>query len=611
MYKLSRLMLMSTVVAALYGLAIVTIIGWPVSGWVWGGILVIRFFRRRGAALTTLGSARFADEGDLQKSGMLDAESGLILGRLPVERRFRLNPGIGKLFRWSVAAKAACWELLSWPFRRQGPLVRLPRAIHTAVFIPSGGGKGVSCITPFLMTCPESCIVVDFKGENFALTGRHRQKAFGHRVVVLDPFNVVARGKSDTFNPLDFIRKENPQAIDECNDLANALIVRTGEEREPHWNDMAEFWTGATTATVVQYGNREGTRSLQMVREMLSHPQKLDMAVKLMCESGCWDGMLARMGGQLLHCVDKERSSTLSTVSRHLRFLDTPAVAASTRASSFDPNALRSGKMTCYLVLPPEHMRAQMGLLRLWIGSLLRAVVRGGLQERNKVHFILDEAASLGRLECINDAVDKFRGFGIRLQFYYQSMGQLRTSFPEDQGQTLLGNCTQVFAGVNDNQTAEFVSARIGETTIVVESGGTSWGGSYQATQGQHPSSSSGDSTNSSQNWQQSARKVLKPEEVMALPPQAAITFTPGVPPICTTLLRYYEERWLRRRRGWFVRSIAACWVLALSAAMCAATVGSAVVLSQLMEAQQRSAPAVPGFDLREFGEGRPNSWPC
>jgi hypothetical protein len=29
------------------------------------------------------------------------------------------------------------------------------------------------------------------------------------------------------------------------------------------------------------------------------------------------------------------------------------------------------------------------------------------LQEKNKVHFILDEAASLGHMECLDDAIDK------------------------------------------------------------------------------------------------------------------------------------------------------------------------------------------------------------
>ena len=45
----------------------------------------------------------------------------------------------------------------------------------------------------------------------------------------------------------------------------------------------------------------------------------------------------------------------------------------------------------------------------------------------------------------------------------------------------------------------------------------------------------------SSDNWQQSGRRLLKPEEVLALGARTAITFTPGIPPLRTTLVRYYE----------------------------------------------------------------------
>ena len=121
-------------------------------------------------------------------------------------------------------------------------------------------------------------------------------------------------------------------------------------------------------------------RSLQTVRTLLSDPEKLEMAIKLMCASEAWDGMLARMGNQLTHFKDKELNSVMTTTGRFLRFLDTLAVADSTKTSSFNPADLRKGKMTVYLILPPEHMRAQSPLLRMWIGSLLRAVVRGGLQ---------------------------------------------------------------------------------------------------------------------------------------------------------------------------------------------------------------------------------------
>ena len=195
--------------------------------------------------------------------------------------------------------------------------------------------------------------------------------------------------------------------------------------------------------------------------------------------------------------------------------------------------------MTVYLILPPEHMRSQSALLRMWIGSLLRTVVRGGLQEENKVHFVLDEAASLGHMEALDDAVDKYRAYGVRLVFIIQSFGQLKKCFRK--GKTkLLSNVSQVFVGVNDLPTAEYVSNRLGEETIVFASGGTSTGTSRRSSANGQGSFST--SSNQNDNWSQHARKLLKPEEVLAVRLRTAITFTPGVPPVRTTLVRYYEE---------------------------------------------------------------------
>jgi type IV secretion system protein VirD4 len=158
------------------------------------------------------------------------------------------------------------------------------------------------------------------------------------------------------------------------------------------------------------------------------------------------------------------------------------------------------------------------------------------------VTFDLDEAAALGPMECINDALDKYRGYGVRLRLYYQSRGQLKTCFPKDGGQTCLSNVTQVYFGINDYETAEEVSRRCGDQTVVVDSGGRSRSYSVQKTglgRQAHPTHS----TSSNENWSQVARRLLKPEEVLGLDERVAITFVQGLPPIWTRLERFYECR--------------------------------------------------------------------
>ena len=195
------------------------------------------------------------------------------------------------------------------------------------------------------------------------------------------------------------------------------------------------------------------------------------------------------------------------------------------------------------------------------------------------VNVILDEAASLGpNMGCIEDALDKYRGYGIRLQLYYQSPAQLKKCFPNEQDQTVMANITQVFFAVND-MSAEYISNRLGEQTIVVDSGGTSTGYSTPSGVGSHGQSTY--SSNSSKNWSQMGRKLLKLEEILSLDERLAITFVAGQRPILTRLDRYYEK-------GSSKRQLSGSDVLVFSLFICLITTNCFLIsLDHLKKAQR------------------------
>jgi type IV secretion system protein VirD4 len=67
-------------------------------------------------------------------------------------------------------------------------------------------------------------------------------------------------------------------------------------------------------------------------------------------------------------------------------------------------------------------------------------------------------------------------------------------------------------------------------------------------------------------------RRLLKPEEVTALSPRTAITFTPGVPPLKTTLIRYYEEKIPAAGRPARLKSTTVAWCVLFLAVACGFT---------------------------------------
>ncbi len=115
-------------------------------------------------------------------------------------------------------------------------MIRIRNPVHMSTYGKAGSGKGVSVLIPNLLAFSGSCVVTDPKGELYDITADHRRRKFGHKIIRLDPFGVCGPG-SDTLNPFDRINAEADDFLDQCRELASMIIVRTGEEKEPHWND--------------------------------------------------------------------------------------------------------------------------------------------------------------------------------------------------------------------------------------------------------------------------------------------------------------------------------------------------------------------------------------
>ncbi len=498
------------------------------------------------------GTARLASVADLYSAGLLGDE-GLVLGRTGYAAAVsRMQALRAHVLAPRGREEAACRLFLQAFFGRRWAapsLIRLGRFVHLITFAATGRGKGVSVLVPNLLTYKQSAVVTDPKGELFKLTAGHREHRFGHRIVCLDPFG-ISGAWSDTFNPLDLIDPESPTLIDQCRDLANQMVVRTGKESEPHWNDSAELILTAFIAYVCACEPSREDRNLQLVRDLVSSRDKFARAVAAMQQSDACDGLIRRMGSLLTWYVDRELGSVLTTVQRHTAFLDSPKVAASTRSSSFDPLSLRQKATTVYLALPSEQLETLAPLQRMWIGGLLRAVTREGATERNPILFLLDEAATLGRIKALEDAVSLVRGYGVRFWFIFQSMGQLTECFGESAPDFLNNFDTQQFFGVNTVQTAEEISKRIGDATVLVESLNRSTSTSRPHGHGGTGHEGGQVSTSTSVTTSEVARRLVKAEEVLRLPEDLAIVFHRNLPPIPCQLVRYYADPEFRNGRA-------------------------------------------------------------
>ena len=175
---------------------------------------------------------------------------------------------------------------------------------------------------------------------------------------------------------------------------------------------------------------------------------------------------------------------------------------------------LKRRPMTVYVILPAERMRTHAVWLRLLIVSALHALYKpGGLP----VLFMLDEFAQLGHLGPIEDAFGLVRGYGVQLWPILQDLAQLKALYKE-RWETFVANAGVVQAFTpNDLTTADWMSKRAGDTTVVAA--GYNAGDSH---------SDRNQSSNQGMSYQQAKRPVFLPQEMMELGEGNGLLFPAG-----------------------------------------------------------------------------------
>jgi type IV secretion system protein VirD4 len=380
---------------------------------------------------------------------------------------------------------------------------------------------------------------VDVKGE-LATICAPILRAAGFKAYVIDPHKITGQ-TSETFDPVRHLIPGSQEAIEESKAIPEDIIPQDPNENQPHWPQAAKANLAAAIAFVVEFGGQH--RDLDTAIGTILNREYRRQALSVMRASDKQGGMVARLADEVGHATADELASIMSTLGTRLGAFSTPAVVAGMASSSFRPLVLKEEKAAVFFVIPPTHLKTERGLLRMWIGSTIRALLKDGLGGRT-VHGIIDEAAAVGPLEAIDQALAVGRGYGINVHLSFQSLAQMETVYPNGQAKAVLAQTAQVYLQVQDVVTAEHVSRSLGPQTVEVESGGVSNGTSVSrphVSRGQNEGSSTV-SHSANDNWGLQSRPLLHPNEVLMLPRGVAITICPGCPPILTTLVPYFEN---------------------------------------------------------------------
>jgi len=436
--------------------------------------------------------------------------------------------------RFATRRERAVWQrgdgLLIGRDTDTGKLLRYDGPAHLLTLAPTRAGKGVGTVIPNLLTANRSVLVIDPKGENARIAGDARRR-FG-RVHVLDPFGVTGM-PSSAYNPLDLLSADNPDLGEDAASLAEALVMDPpGQVSEAHWNEEAKALLSGLIMFAVAHEDH-GRRTLATVREYLTlPPEKFRALLELMQDSDAAGGLIARAANRFLGKADREAASVMSSAQRHTHFLDSPRIATVTARSDFRFARLRHEVTSVFLVLPPNRLDAYSRWLRLLVAQALQDIARDaeaaqGAAERLSAPtlFLLDEFAALGRLEAVERAMGLMAGYGLQLWPILQDMSQLKDLYGA-RANTFVANAgvLQTF-GVNDFETAKWLSQMIGRETTGYQSQ------SYKP--GDVPSVTSN----------VTARDLMTPDEIMQIPADMQLLRIQGQPMIAARKLRFFADR--------------------------------------------------------------------
>jgi len=134
-----------------------------------------------------------------------------------------------------------------------------------------------------------------------------------------------------------------------------------------------------------------------------------------------------------------------------LDFLRGDQIQASVSSTSFDLEDVTKGAaLSIYLVLPPHMLESHSRLLRLWLTTLFACITRRRARPHHATLFILDEAAQLGELSHLRQAITLLRGYGMQTWSFWQDVSQLQAIYSND-WETMVNNCRvlQCFGALN------------------------------------------------------------------------------------------------------------------------------------------------------------------
>ena len=388
----------------------------------------------------------------------------------------------------------------------------------------SGSGKTRFLAKPNLMLANASFIVTDPKGEMLRAVGN----LFLEEGYVLRVFDLIDPSKSDCYNPFCYIRKD-ADVFKLIDNFIKNTTPKGAKANDPFW-EKSETALDAALMLYLLHEAPPEDQNMETILYMIEnggakeedddYQSPLDLLFEALEEEQP-DHIAVRQYHIFKQAAGKTAKSILVSAAVRLASFTLPEIQRITASDDMELGKLGDRKQAIFCIIPDSNDAS----LNFLVGMLYTQAFQELYFQADKVHqgalpvpvrLMFDEFANVALPDGYARLQATMRSRNIMSTIILQNISQLKALFKDD-WEGIIGNADSfVYLGGNEQSTHKYISELLGKETIDTRTS----------------SQSKGRNGSFSQNFQQTGRELMTPDEVRRLDNKDAIVLIRGEKPV-------------------------------------------------------------------------------
>ena len=388
----------------------------------------------------------------------------------------------------------------------------------------SGSGKTRFLAKPNLMLANASFIVTDPKGEMLRAVGN----LFLEEGYVLRVFDLIDPSKSDCYNPFCYIRKD-ADVFKLIDNFIKNTTPKGAKANDPFW-EKSETALDAALMLYLLHEAPVEDQNMETILYMIEnggakeedddYQSPLDLLFEALEEEQP-DHIAVRQYHIFKQAAGKTAKSILVSAAVRLASFTLPEIQRITASDDMELGKLGERKQAIFCIIPDSNDAS----LNFLVGMLYTQAFQELYYQADKVHqgalpvpvrLMFDEFANVALPDGYVRLQATMRSRNIMSTIILQNISQLKALFKDD-WEGIIGNADSfIYLGGNEQSTHKYISELLGKETIDTKTS----------------SQSKGRNGSFSQNFQQTGRELMTPDEVRRLDNKNAIVLIRGEKPV-------------------------------------------------------------------------------